>query len=119
MKKLCVVATFALAGNAAYGALAVGGGEPGGVTLGPASSRAQPHASEAPRMLRGVITALNLDRGEIDVHGNHLQVSRAVRVFGAAGDEGRLSLLRLGQEIRFLLDPKDASERTISVIYLQ
>jgi hypothetical protein len=75
MKKLCVIATFVLAGNAAYGALALGGGEPGGVTLSPASSRAQPHASEAPRMLRGVVTALNLDKGEIDVHGNRLQVS--------------------------------------------
>ena len=119
MKKLCVFATFVLSGNAAYGALAVGGGEPGGVTLSPASSRAQPHASDAPRMLRGVVTALNLDKGEIDVHGNRLQVGRAVRVFGPAGDEGRLSSLRQGQEIRFLLDPKDASERTISVIYLQ
>ena len=119
MKKLCVIATFVLAGNAAYGALAVGVGEPGGVTPSPASSRARPHASEAPRMIRGVVTALNLDKGEIDVQGNRLQVGRAVRVFGPAGDEGRLSSLRLGQEIRFLLDPKDASERTISVIYFQ
>jgi len=70
-------------------------------------------------MLRGVVTALNLDKGEIDVHGNRLQVGRAVRVFGPAGDTSRLSSLRLGQEIRFLLDPKDASERTISVIYFQ
>jgi hypothetical protein len=70
-------------------------------------------------MIRGVVTALNLDKGEIYVQGNRLQVGRAVRVFGPAGDEGRLSSLRLGQEIRFLLDPKDASERTISVIYFQ
>ncbi|MRT01049.1 hypothetical protein GJQ57_20600 [Ralstonia pickettii] len=119
MKKLCAMATFVLAGNAAYGALAERGGEPIGVTLSPPMSRAQLHAGEAPRMLRGVITALNLDKGEIDVHGNRLQVSQAVRVFGPGGDEGHLSSLRLGQEIRFLLDPKDASERTISVIYLQ
>jgi hypothetical protein len=119
MKKLFVVTTFALASNFSHAALALGGGDSGVRIANSESGRLQSHLATTPHMLGGVITSFNLDQGEIVVHGNHLRLSPAIRVFGAAGSEDRLSSLRVGQEIHFLLDPKDASERTISVIYLR
>lgn len=119
MKRLFVIATFVLASHSSHAALALGGGESGHAIPHFASGRVQSHSVEAPHMLDGVITSFNLNHAEIVIHGNHLRLSPAVRVFNAAGSEDRLSSLRVGQEIHFLLDPKDASERTISIIYLR
>lgn len=69
-------------------------------------------------MQEGIITALNLNEGEITIHGNRLRFNHAtVRVFSSAGVQVGLQTLRKGENIRFLLDPKDVSEQTISVIY--
>jgi len=116
MKTLCLIAVLASVCSASHAALAVGSG--GGVASSATLNHVQAVTSAPPSMHRGVITALNLDGGEIDIHGNRLHVSRAVQLFSSSGERGTLSALRRGQEIRFLLDPKDTKERTILVIYL-
>ncbi|MCO5398437.1 hypothetical protein [Ralstonia soli] len=106
---------LALACNPSHAALALGSG---GVASGAGLNHVLPVANLPPSLHHGVITALNLDRGEIAIHGNVLRAGRAVRIFSASGAPGSLTALHKGQEIRFLLDRTDPAARTISVIYL-
>lgn len=116
MKTLCMAALLVLASNTSHAALALG--TSGGVSSGAALNHAQGATNLPPSLHHGVITALNLDQGEVVIYGNSLRVGRMVQVFSASGAAGSLRALHKGQEIRFLLDPKDAAGRTISVIYL-
>lgn len=116
MKTSCMAALLVLACNTSHAALALGSS--GGVVSAAALNRAQPANNLPPSLHHGVITALNLDQGEVVIHGNLLRANRAVQVFSASGAPGSLTMLRKGLEICFLLDPKDPAARTISVIYL-
>ncbi len=124
MKKLTLIVLLGLGGNATYAALAIP--MAGATANGIAPARAQSsvvgntNANSPPTMHQGVITALDLGKGEISVHRNLLRFDRStVRVFTSSGGQAMPSMMRAGQQIRFLLDPKEGNEKWISVIYLQ
>jgi hypothetical protein len=105
-------------------AVTTGGQPPGGARSAAVQApikheAAKAMADDSSGLRKGTLEAVDIAHGTFHVYGQpHTFDVAKVRVFGRDGKATSAYALRRGAAVRFTLDPADATQRRVAVIYL-